>query len=91
MDGKWVVTLKVPVVKRWGVLWRQVNGLNGTYSQVMWDRGIPLLFHTRQEARAWARTNYGYVAKRPDLRRYPHGWRMPQAVRVGVTVAPLTP
>lgn len=49
-----------------------------------------LLFHTREEARASIRQRHGYVWRnRPDLRREPHGWRMPQPVKVSVTVREL--
>lgn len=48
---------------------------------------LPLLFRTRSTARAWIEEHYGYIARRPDLRKEPHGWRTPQAVRVIVTIS----
>jgi hypothetical protein len=63
---------------RWAVLtpWQPFN--------VLWNRGEPLLFHTRKEARSWAKENYGYILTRPDLRTDPHNWRMPRPVMVSV-------
>lgn len=43
-------------------------------------------FRTRRECRVWIEREYGYIRKRPDLRRPPHEWRVPRAVRVTVTV-----
>jgi hypothetical protein len=44
------------------------------------------LFHTRREARSYVREHLGYIAKRPDLRAEPHGWKIPKVVRVEITV-----
>lgn len=52
----------------------------------MWFDTDPLLFHTRELARAWINEHYGYIRTRPDLRSAPHFWRMPSAVRVLVTI-----
>lgn len=46
----------------------------------------PLLFQTRRAAREWAKEHYGYIAARPDLRKYPHDWKPPQVVRVRMTM-----
>lgn len=43
-----------------------------------------LLFRTRDAARDYIKSRYGYIAKRKDLREPPHCWRMPQAVKVEV-------
>jgi len=43
-----------------------------------------VLFRTRQAAREWIKTKYGYIAERPDLQAEPHGWRMPKAVKVKI-------
>lgn len=66
---------------RWAVKWRSTHE-----SCLMWRQCLPLLFRTRKEARAWIEANYGYIRTRPDLRAAPHGWRMPQAVLVTVTL-----
>jgi hypothetical protein len=72
-------------LEKWGLIWHSLNTLEGERRLIMFDRGKPLLFRTRREARAYAETAYGYIKKRPDLRQEPHGWRFPRAVRVRVT------
>ena len=72
---------------RWGVLWRSENILEGRERYIMWESECPMLFRTRVQARKWIHENYGYIAKRPDLKREPHGWRMPVPVRVEVRLA----
>jgi hypothetical protein len=47
---------------------------------------VLLLFATRVQARAWIKEDRGYIAKRPDLRREPHCWRVGAPVRVTVKV-----
>jgi len=64
---------------RWAVQWR-----SGDSNYVLWDNRMPLLFHTRKDARTWAEKNYGYIKERQDLRNDPHRWRMPKAVMVRV-------
>ena len=73
-------------VVRWGVLWRSKNRRMGRDEYLKFSDCRPLLFYTRREARQWIETNYGYIRIRPDLRTEPHGWRMPKAVRVLVTI-----
>lgn len=45
-----------------------------------------MVFRTREAARAHIRKHYSYITKRPDLRREPHCWRVPRAVKVRVEV-----
>lgn len=73
---------------RWGALWRSNCLLDGESKHVMFDKGMPKLFHTRKEAAAWIKETHGYIAKRQDLRREPHGWRMPIPVRVFIKMNP---
>ncbi len=70
----------------WAAKWRSENQLDGrTERLILWHRGTPLApFRTRAECRAWIKAHYGYIAEREDLRREPHGWRLPIAVRVSV-------
>lgn len=70
------VGVKHPV--RWTLKWV------GNETHVLWNDTKPLLFRTRTEARAWATEHYGYIRRRPDLRRAPHNWRMPKPVQVDV-------
>lgn len=53
----------------------------------MFHNGMPLLFHTRREARQYRDKHYGYIRHRKDLRQEPHGWRLPVPVRVHVTLS----
>jgi hypothetical protein len=70
----------------WAAKWRSQSQLDGRSEHLMlWDRGQPLApFRTRAECRAWIEKNYGYIKKRTDLKREPHGWRLPVAVKVKV-------
>lgn len=47
------------------------------------------VFTTKKEAELYIRNEHGYIAKRQDLRTFPHGWRMPKAVRVAVDLRPV--
>lgn len=40
-----------------------------------------MFFPTRAQARAYAKERYGYIARRADLRKYPHDWRSPLVLR----------
>lgn len=77
---------RVRAVGRWGVEWRSDNRLDGRTRHFMWDGVVPLLFRTRREARDHIRKEWGYIGDRPDLRREPHGWKMPHAVRVVISL-----
>ncbi len=75
--------------QRWAVLWHSRNRLNGDRRHFAHVHGVteqPALFMTRREAREFIKRQYGYIAGRKDLREEPHGWRVPKAVRVTVTV-----
>ena len=78
-------------VHRWGALWYSRSKLSGETQYFMWDGMRPALFRTRREAREWIAQEYGYIAKRPDLRQEPHGWHVPSAVRVVVTLTGYLP
>lgn len=66
----------------YGLKW--VNRGPYASAHLLFNNGLPLLFKTRDDARAYAAREYGYIKKRPDLRAFPHGWRMPRPVRVTV-------
>ena len=72
---------------RWAVLWRSKNMLDGLTEHLMFHGCSPVMFFTRRAARAWIAQEYGYIRTRPDLRREPHGWRMPQPIRVHIVEA----
>ena len=74
---------------RWGILWRSDNRLDGRRRHLVGDATLTVpmrLFRTRGEAREYIKSEYGYIAERPDLRTEPHGWKMPIVVKVCVTV-----
>ena len=68
----------------WAARWHSKNNLDGETRHIMYERGLPIVFGTRQEARDWIRERYGYIRHRKDLRREPHGWRLPSPVRIKV-------
>ena len=71
----------------WAAKWSQTNQLDGHQEHLVlwsWRTALPALFKTRAECRAWIEEHYGYIRGREDLRREPHCWRVPQAVRVDV-------
>ena len=71
----------------WAVEWHSRNRLDGDSRHLTWDLrdcGRYHLFRTRAECRAFIEDRYGYIRDREDLRREPHGWFMPRAIRVVV-------
>jgi hypothetical protein len=73
-------------MKRWGLLWRHRNRIEGEVRHLISRDGMPALFRTRREACEHARKHFGYIATRKDLRCEPFGWRMPVPVRVTVQI-----
>ena len=69
---------------RWAARWNSENKLDGERHHIICCDCLPILFRTRAECRAWIAQGYGCIKNRPDLRREPHGWRMPTAVRVTI-------
>lgn len=67
----------------WVLVWRSENSLDGKCRYIMAAEG---LFDTRAKARKHADENYGYIRERPDLRKEPHGWRMPLPVRAILSI-----
>lgn len=56
---------------------------------MLWGGDIPgqmLMFSTRKACRKWIEDRYGYIRERDDLKKMPHGWRLPKAVKVFVQV-----
>lgn len=79
----------------WAAKQDDTNQLDGrTFQLCLWwwkspkvEHGTVLqLFSTRSECRAWIEYEYGYLRRRPDLKREPFCWRMPRAVKVTVEV-----
>lgn len=74
-------------VIRWAVLWRSDNRLDGKQEYLVGDgKGLPLVFLSRSACRAYIQNHYSYIRTRPDLKVEPHGWKMPQAIKVLVSV-----
>jgi hypothetical protein len=71
-------------VSDWGLLWRSCSFLDGRREHLIREDCLVKMFRTRREARAYAQEKYGYIKTREDLRREPHGWRMPAPVRVSI-------
>ena len=67
---------------RWGVRWRNTGFSPAEH--IMYENRLPVLFRTRAEARAWIDKKYGYIRGRKDLHDWPHGWSIPQPIRVKV-------
>lgn len=69
---------------RWAAKWVAVNKRGRDRHFLRGSDCNVLLFHTRRQAREFIKEAYGYIAQREDLKAEPHGWRMPQAVKVKV-------
>lgn len=78
---------RVPASQTWGCLWRTRTQMEGERRHLIAAAGIPLLFSTKKAASAYIDENYGHMCRRPDLRAEPHGWLLPQPVRVTVRLA----
>lgn len=76
------------LAKAWALEWRSLNLLDGERRHLIHDArtNLPLLFKTRARARQHAASGYGYIRRRPDLQQEPHGWHMPRAIKVAITV-----
>lgn len=77
-------------IKRWGILWRSDNMLDGKREHLIWNwhdphRVTPILFKTRRAARDYKKRYYNYLSARPDLKAEPHGWKRPSVVKVKCT------
>ncbi len=66
----------------WSPKWLSCNQLDGQREYLIWDKLMPVLFRSRRECREWIERKYGYIRERDDLRKEPHGWRLPRPVRV---------
>lgn len=71
-----------PKASAWGVVWR---GQRIEYFLRDLDYR-PLWFKTRAAAMKYINETFGYIRHRPDLRKKPHYWRMPVAVRIEITL-----
>lgn len=67
----------------WAAQWYSKKS-DGVDRHIIYENGIPALFITKLEAQEWIKERFGYIATRKDLRKAPHGWRMPIPVKVVV-------
>ena len=75
----------------WAAQWHSKNLLDGERKHIVYgDDNLPALFRTRRECRKFIKKRYGYIATRPDLKAEPHGWRMPQAIKVRVELGEIS-
>ena len=68
----------------WAAEWHSKTLFDGEVTYLIHESCLPVLFRTRRECRAWIKERYGYILERPDLRREPHGWYQPRAVKVKI-------
>jgi len=71
----------------WAAEWHSNSLLDGENRHLIFHNYLPALFRTRRECRTFIKERYGYIAERKDLREEPHGWRLPQAVKVEIIKA----
>jgi hypothetical protein len=77
----------------WAAEWYSKNGVDGErrhllgHEAIDWQHhGVPATFKTHAICRRWIKQHSGYIADRPDLQAEPHGWRVPQPVRVEIKI-----
>lgn len=76
--------------KYWAIKWISENNLDGRLEFYVGDhksnRAGPVLFKTREQARAFRDDRFGYIRNRPDLKAEPHGWKFPRVERVRLSL-----
>ena len=78
--------MSTQIYQTWCAKWRSRSKLEGYVERPIWSGGALTTFTTKREAVAWIKENYGYIAERSNLRKEPHGWLMPVAVKARITV-----
>lgn len=77
----------------WGIKLTSQNLLDGYREEWAYQiikgqfANLPALFVSREAARAYAKEKYGYIAKRQDLRREPHGWFSARVCKVTMAIS----
>ena len=72
---------------RWAIKHRSLNMTDGKREYFDAYRTTFALFLTRRDAKEHIEEHFGYIKNRPDLRAEPHGWKMPVAVKVILTIS----
>ena len=78
--------MAVKRIIRWGLVWQSNNKRDGKLEHIICAGLTPALFCTRQDARNYRESRYGYFRDRPYLRDEPYGWRMPKVVRLRISL-----
>lgn len=84
-EGGGKMKVRDTVFSRWCLVWFSKEGEH----HFMFDNCKPLLFQTRKEARNYANEVYGYIRQREDLKRAPHFWRIPIAMKTNIRISSL--
>lgn len=69
----------------WAAIWRSANKMDGETRHIIHRGLLPAIFKTRKQTVEFIEKEYGYIRHRTDLKREPHGWRIPKPVRVTIT------
>jgi len=81
---------KKEIITRWALLLSDREFSPKIFEKhFIFEDGQIKLFSTRKEARKYNIQEYGYIKDRKDLRIYPHFWRMPNVVKVKITIEQL--
>ena len=85
------VQMSKEVYHKWAIQKRSQCRLDGYREFLDHEpiRGLPIVFRTRSQAREYLEERYASWRNRPDLKREPHGWKMPRVVKVKITVCEL--
>jgi len=70
--------------KIWGVLWIQKGSIDGDCESLVYKDCKPVMFSTKRECKKFIDETYKFITARKDLRRYPHGWRLPKPVKLRI-------
>ena len=66
-------------------MWRSKNKKDGIRRHIIKSDGV---FYRKIDAAKYIEREYGYIRDWKNLRREPHGWRMPLPVRVRIEAVP---
>ena len=61
---------------------RNKPGATHHSEHLIFENGKLMTFGTRKKAREYANKTLGYIKTRPDLKGFPHFWRLPIPVRI---------
>jgi len=71
----------------WAIKWKSESKLNGKREFLIGlDGYTTIVFRLRKDARTFCKEKFGYIKTRKDLRSEPHGWKMPQVVKVEINI-----